>query len=74
VSLFLLSPEIEDRDEVEVDNWAKHKKTFYKQCVIITFTTLRTYFMEHKNIKLCTLLLYKALFTSGITTLTTGSL
>jgi hypothetical protein len=21
--------EIEDRDEVEVDNWAKHKKAFY---------------------------------------------
>jgi hypothetical protein len=29
VSLFVLSPEIEDRDAVEVDNWAKHKKTFY---------------------------------------------
>jgi hypothetical protein len=28
-SLFVLSPEIEDRDEVEVDNWAKNKKTFY---------------------------------------------
>jgi hypothetical protein len=27
VSLFVLSPEIEGRDEVEVDNWAKHKKT-----------------------------------------------
>jgi hypothetical protein len=23
VSFFVLSPEIEDRDEVEVDNWAK---------------------------------------------------
>jgi hypothetical protein len=23
VSLFVLSPEIEDRDEVEVDNWVK---------------------------------------------------
>jgi hypothetical protein len=29
VSLFVLSPEIEDRDEVEVSNWAKHKKPFY---------------------------------------------
>jgi hypothetical protein len=28
VSLFVLSPEIEDRDEVEVDNRVKHKKTF----------------------------------------------
>jgi hypothetical protein len=28
-SLLVLSPEIEDRDEVEVDNWAKNKKTFY---------------------------------------------
>jgi hypothetical protein len=27
VSLFVLSPEIEERDEVEVGNWAKHKKT-----------------------------------------------
>jgi hypothetical protein len=27
VSLFVLSPEIEDRGEVEVGNWAKHKKT-----------------------------------------------
>jgi hypothetical protein len=27
VSLFVLSPEIEDRDELEVGNWAKHKKT-----------------------------------------------
>jgi hypothetical protein len=25
----MLSPETEDRDEVEVGNWAKHKKTFY---------------------------------------------
>jgi hypothetical protein len=28
VSLFVLSPEIEHRDEVEAGNWAKHKKTF----------------------------------------------
>jgi hypothetical protein len=26
VSLFVLSPEIQDRDEGEVANWAKHKK------------------------------------------------
>jgi hypothetical protein len=25
VSIFVLSPDIEDRDEVEVGNWAKHK-------------------------------------------------
>jgi hypothetical protein len=30
VSLFVLGPEIEDRDKVEVANWAKHKKTFFK--------------------------------------------
>jgi hypothetical protein len=29
VSFFVLSPEIEDRGEVEVNNWMKHKKTFY---------------------------------------------
>jgi hypothetical protein len=28
VSLFVLSPEIEDRNAVEVDNWARHKKSF----------------------------------------------
>jgi hypothetical protein len=28
VSLFVLSPEIEDRYEIKVDNWAKQKKTF----------------------------------------------
>jgi hypothetical protein len=28
VSLFELSPEIEDRDEVGVGKWAKHKETF----------------------------------------------
>jgi hypothetical protein len=25
------SPEIEDRDEVEVGNWAKYKKTFHSE-------------------------------------------
>jgi hypothetical protein len=36
VSLFVLSPEIEDRDDVEVGNWAKHKKTFYSEWWKIT--------------------------------------
>jgi hypothetical protein len=31
VSLFVLSPEIEDRNAVEVGNWAKHKKTFHQK-------------------------------------------
>jgi hypothetical protein len=31
VSLFVLSPEIEDRNAVEVDNWARHKKNFYSE-------------------------------------------
>jgi hypothetical protein len=31
VSLFVLSQEIEDRGEVEVDKWANHKKTFYSE-------------------------------------------
>jgi hypothetical protein len=26
-----VSPELEDRDEVEVGNWARHKKTFYSE-------------------------------------------
>jgi hypothetical protein len=30
----MLSPEIEDRDEVEVGNWAKHKKTFYSEWLL----------------------------------------
>jgi hypothetical protein len=28
MSLFVASPEIEDRNAVEGDNWARHKKTF----------------------------------------------
>jgi hypothetical protein len=28
VGLFVLSPKIEDRDEIEVGNWVKHKKTY----------------------------------------------
>jgi hypothetical protein len=35
VSLFVLSPEIEDRDEIEVDNWGKHRKTFYSELYIM---------------------------------------
>jgi hypothetical protein len=31
VSLFVLSQEFEDRDEVEVGNWAKQKKTFLSE-------------------------------------------
>jgi hypothetical protein len=30
-SLFVVSTKIEDGDEVEVSNWAKHKKTFYSE-------------------------------------------
>jgi hypothetical protein len=37
VSPFVLSPEIEDRDEVKVCNWAKHKKTFYSEWYIYYF-------------------------------------
>jgi hypothetical protein len=29
VSIFVLSPEIEDRGQVEFNNWAKLKKIFY---------------------------------------------
>jgi hypothetical protein len=36
-SLFVLSPEIEDRDEVEVGNWAKHKKTFYSEWKVFPY-------------------------------------
>jgi hypothetical protein len=36
VSLFVLSPEIENCDEVEVGNWAKHKKTFYSESYMYT--------------------------------------
>jgi hypothetical protein len=41
VSLFVLNPEIEDRDEVEVDKWANHKKTFYSE---YCYTILLYYF------------------------------
>jgi hypothetical protein len=35
VSLFVASPEIEGRNAVEADNWAKHKKTFYSESLIL---------------------------------------
>jgi hypothetical protein len=31
VSLVVLSPEIENLDEVEVSSWVKHTKTFYSE-------------------------------------------
>jgi hypothetical protein len=31
------SPEIEDQNPIEVDNWAKHKKTFYSECFILFY-------------------------------------
>jgi hypothetical protein len=37
VSLFVLSPELGDRDEVEGDNWAKHKKPFYVKATTFKF-------------------------------------
>jgi hypothetical protein len=45
VSLFVLSPEIEDRDEVKVGNWAKHKKTFYSEWYILFYLQA-----DHKKI------------------------
>jgi hypothetical protein len=30
----MVSPDIEDRGEVEVSNWAKHKKTYSKQYIL----------------------------------------
>jgi hypothetical protein len=54
VSFFALGLEIEDRDEIKVGNWAKHKKTFYftkiilkNQCsifMLMTFGTIGNYF------------------------------
>jgi hypothetical protein len=31
MSLFVARPEIEGRNAVEADNWARHKKTFYSE-------------------------------------------
>jgi hypothetical protein len=31
MSLFVASPEIQGRNGVEADNWARHKKTFYSE-------------------------------------------
>jgi hypothetical protein len=42
VSLFVLGPEAEDRDQVEVGNWAKHKKTFYSQWYMYTILSSTT--------------------------------
>jgi hypothetical protein len=41
VSLLVVSPEIEDRVEIKVGNWAKHKKTFHSERY--------TYFMFKKK-------------------------
>jgi hypothetical protein len=49
VSLFVLSPEIEDRDEVEVDNWAKHKKTFYFYSEQYIFSELQYFYKLSKK-------------------------
>jgi hypothetical protein len=47
VSLFVVSPEIADRDEIEVDNWAKHKKTFYSE--LYTYTILSSSGSQKKS-------------------------
>jgi hypothetical protein len=33
----VLSPKIEDRDRVEVGNWAEHKKTFYSERYVLFY-------------------------------------
>jgi hypothetical protein len=38
----VLSPEIEDRDEVEVGNWAKHKKTYSEYYFIFKRNTKKS--------------------------------
>jgi hypothetical protein len=45
VNLFVLSPEIEDRDEVEVGNWAKHKES----TMIYVYTILSSSRSQKKN-------------------------
>jgi hypothetical protein len=37
MSLFVASPEIEGRNAVEADNWARHKKTFYSEGYILFY-------------------------------------
>jgi hypothetical protein len=37
MSLFVASPEIEGRNAVEADNWARHKKTFYSEWYILFY-------------------------------------
>jgi hypothetical protein len=44
VSLFVASPEIEDRNAVEVSNWARHKKTSFSNS-----THLLQMFAKYKN-------------------------
>jgi hypothetical protein len=55
VSLFALSPEIEE-DEVKVGSWAKPKKTFYsekkwknesRQSIVILIVEISTNFLRH---------------------------
>jgi hypothetical protein len=44
---FLLSPKIEDRDEVEVGNWAKHKKThLYSEWYMLLRLAITLIFIE----------------------------
>jgi hypothetical protein len=50
--LFVLSPEIEDRDEVEVGNWAKHKKMFYSEWYTGCYWKLYRYF-NHELLASC---------------------
>jgi hypothetical protein len=51
VSLFVLSPEIEDRDEVEVSNWAKHKKTFYLLVRLVKKKPFQSFLYSYTNVR-----------------------
>jgi hypothetical protein len=43
----MLSPKIEDRDEVEVGNWAKHKKThLYSEWYMLLRLAITVIFIE----------------------------
>jgi hypothetical protein len=64
VSLFVLSAEIEDRDEVKVDNWAKYKKTFYSEWYMSIPTILSSSGSQKKSdmnkfIFLCKITIFK---------------
>jgi hypothetical protein len=50
VSLFVASPEIEDRNAVEVGNWARHKNTFYSESYILFYLQADHKKMEHELI------------------------